>query len=190
MPNLLRISLLTGVVCAMLGAGPAAAIDDRFNPHKYDKGGFAPAGDPTYVNECGACHFAYLPGLLPERSWRALMAKANNDHFGESLSLSPEAAREIEQYLVSNAADHSNYRGAAAILYRLSNDATPTRITMLPVMRQRHAVVRKLMAERQELVHSLTNCNACHEKATTGSFAYEEIVVPGITKVVRPGGMF
>jgi Dihaem cytochrome c len=190
MSNFVKMAVLSGAICALLGAGPAAAIDDRFNPHKYEKGGFAPASNPTYVNECGACHFVYLPGLLPARSWRAIMAKANNDHFGESLSLSPDVAREIEQYLASNAADRSNYRGASAILYRLSDSATPSRITALPVMRQRHAVVRKLMAERQELVHSLTNCNACHEKAVTGSFAYEEIVVPGVTKVVRPGGMF
>jgi hypothetical protein len=39
-------------------------------------------------------------------------------------------------------------------------------------------------------VKTLTNCDACHEKAATGSFAYDQIVVPGVSKIVRPGGMF
>ena len=39
-------------------------------------------------------------------------------------------------------------------------------------------------------VKALMNCNDCHEKAGTGSFAYKEIVVPGVTKVVKPGGLF
>jgi Dihaem cytochrome c len=200
MQNFLKMALLSGTVCAMLSAGPAAAIDDRFNPHKYDKGGFAPAGDPTYVNECGACHFAYLPGLLPERSWRVLMTKANNDHFGESLSLSADVTREIEQYLASNAADKSEYLGSKAILYRLREGAAPPRVTSLPVFISKHfmaAYVKKTTPRINtartfppSAVKLLMNCSDCHEKAITGSFAHEEVVVPGITKVVRPGGLF
>jgi Dihaem cytochrome c len=200
MPKFLRMAVLSAAVCGTLGAGPAAAVDDRFNPHKYEKGGFAPAGNPTYVDECGACHFTYLPGLLPERSWRALMAKANNDHFGESLSLSPDVAREIEQYLVSNAADTSERLGAQAILYRLRRDVAPLRITSLPVFRARHfmaAYVKKATPRASTArtfppaaIKVLMNCNDCHEKAATGSFAYEEIIIPGVTKVVKPGGMF
>ena len=29
--------------------------------------------DPTYIQECGACHTAYIPGLLPQRSWKKIM---------------------------------------------------------------------------------------------------------------------
>ena len=76
--------------------------------------------------------------MLPARSWQALMAKANNEHFGESLLLAPNVAREIEQYLVSNAADKSEYLGAQAILYRLRDDAAPLRITSLPTFRAKH----------------------------------------------------
>jgi Dihaem cytochrome c len=199
MPNFLRMAVLSGAVCGVLSAGPAAAIDDRFNPHKYEKGGFEPASNPTYVNECGACHFTYLPGLLPARSWRALMARAN-DHFGESLYLSPDVAREIEQYLVSNAADTSERLGAQAILYRLRKDAAPLRVTSLPVFKARHfmaAYVKKATPGASTsrpfppaAIKALMNCNDCHEKAATGSFAYEEIIIPGVTKVVKPGGMF
>jgi hypothetical protein len=200
MPNFLRIATLLCAVGAMLGAGPAAAVDDRFNPHKYEKGGFAPASNSTYLKECGDCHFTYLPGMLPARSWQALMAKANNEHFGESLLLAPNVAREIEQYLVSNAADKSEYLGAKAILYRLRNDAAPLRITSLPTFRAKHFMAAYVKRATPRVntsknfppaaVKTLMNCNDCHEKAGMGSFAYEEIVVPGITKVVKPGGMF
>jgi Dihaem cytochrome c len=199
MPNFLKRAVMSGAICALLGAGPAAAVDDRFNPHSYEKGGFAEASNPAYRKECGDCHFLYLPGMLPARSWQALMAKSD-EHFGESLLLAPAVAREIEQYLVSNAADKSDYLGAGAILYRLQDERTPLRITNLPVFRTRHfmAAYVKNATPRvntsrpfpPEAVKVLMNCGDCHEKASTGSFAYNEIVIPDVTKVVRPGGLF
>jgi hypothetical protein len=183
----LKIAVFGLAVCAALAAGRAGAIDDRFDPTKYEKGGFAPATDPGYAKECGSCHFAYLPGMLPARSWRAVIAGAQ-DHFGESLSLPADVSGRIERYLTENAADRSPYRGSELMLERLAEDAAPTRITALPLMRQRHVVVRQLLP--QSPVKTLTNCDACHERAATGSFAYNEIVVPGVTKIVRPGGLF
>ncbi len=114
-----------------------------------------------------------------------------NEHFGESLALAPEVAAHLERYLTENAADHSDYRGAEAILYRLRDDVTPLRATELPVMRQRHYIVLNVLSLNPSAkLKKITNCNDCHEKAETGSFAYGEIVVPGVSKVVRPGGMF
>jgi hypothetical protein len=178
------------VAAAMvLASFEASAIDDGFDPAKYEKGGFAPANDAAYVQECGSCHFAYLPGMLPERSWHALLARADA-HFGEALSLAPEAARHIEAYLAANAADHSDYRGSALMLQELSPAATPVRITALPLMRHRHVVIGRLLGRPNVKVKTLTNCDACHENAASGSFAYDRILVPGLSKVVRPGGMF
>jgi len=173
----------------LLASAQAAAIDDRFNAAKYDNGGFAPVNDEVYAKECGSCHFTYMPGMLPERSWRKVMATADK-HFGEALSLAPEVARHIESYLVANAADHSSHRGSELIIYDLPKDAAPTRITSLPLMRQRHVVVSKLMRDTNTPVKKLTNCDACHENAASGSFAYDHINVPGVSKVIRPGGMF
>lgn len=174
---------------AAMAASLAYAIDDNFDPAKYDKGGFAPAENAQYKTECGSCHFAYLPGMLPARSWHAVIAGADK-HFGESLSLRPEAAKELEAYLTANAADRTPYRGGASMLYMLGDNATPTRITALPLMRQRHVVIVKLMPRDVATPKKLTNCDACHERAATGSFAYKEIVVPGITKIVTPMSVF
>jgi hypothetical protein len=185
-----RIHILAPLLTATaLASANAFAIDDRFDPAKYDKGGFAPVTDEAYAKECGSCHFTYLPGMLPERSWQKIMANTNQ-HFGESLSLSPDAGKRIEAYLTANASDRSAYRGAELMLWELPKDTTPTRVTMLPIMRHRHVIINKLIRDTNTPVKKLTNCDACHENASTGSFAYDHIVVPGVSKVVRPGGMF
>jgi hypothetical protein len=54
-------------------AGTARAADDRFDRTQYGGlGGFQPVTSDRYRKECGACHFVYLPGLLPARSWNRL----------------------------------------------------------------------------------------------------------------------
>lgn len=167
----------------------AWAVDDRFDAAKTEKGGFEPVTDPTYAKECGSCHFTYLPGMLPARSWRAILGA--KDHFGESLSLAPDTAKHIEQFLTSHAADRTDYRGSELMLWWLKEGAVPSRITALPLMRQRHVTVRKLMEMKDRVaVQTLANCDACHENASSGSFAYDHIVVPGVTKVIKPGALF
>lgn len=178
-----RIAQALLAISATLGAAGAWAIDDRFDPAKTEKGGFRPVDDAAYAKECGSCHFGYLPGMLPERSWRALLA--SKDHFGETLALDAATRERLEGYLAANAADHSDYRGSEIILSWLEPASTPTRISALPLMRQRHVVVRKLMSYQAMPVQNLTNCDACHENASSGSFAYDRIVVPGVTKVIR-----
>ncbi|HHL31474.1 MAG TPA: hypothetical protein ENJ41_02735 [Oceanospirillales bacterium] len=37
----------------------------------------------NYTEECGGCHFAYQPGLLPEKSWLKIMTDLQN-HFDEN----------------------------------------------------------------------------------------------------------
>ena len=58
-----RTLRLAAALAAALVAGHAAA-DSRLA---------APA-NPTYAEECGSCHLAYPPGLLPAASWAKLMA--------------------------------------------------------------------------------------------------------------------
>jgi hypothetical protein len=175
-------------VFAVVASASAWAIDDRFDAAKTPKGGFKPVDDAAYARECGSCHFTYLPGMLPERSWKALLA--SKDHFGETLSLEDGTRQKLERYLSANAADHSDYRGSEIMLYSLEDASTPTRITFLPLFRQRHVVVRQLMGGHNVSVKGFTNCDACHENASSGSFAYDHIVVPGVTKVIKPGGIF
>jgi len=165
------------------------AADDKFDPRAYSKGGFAPVTDATYAKECGACHFAYLPGLLPARSWKVLLAQ--QDHFGESLSLPPETLQSIAAYLEANAGDKSDYLGEYLLFRNLSEKSVYTRITALPMMRRNHEVMRAVMSVNGNVpVRRFTNCTDCHTGAAAGSFANHELVVPSVTKIVKPGGAF
>ena len=169
--------LALGAALAM--ALPVLAVDDHFDASKYAKGGFAPVSDPAYAKECGSCHFAYLPGMLPARSWQALLQQKT--HFGESLALAPDTHQKIEAYLAANAADHSAYEGSHVILSRLPDSATPLRITQLPLMRQYHSMVSKLMgAGAVPVKGGLGNCEACHADAASGDFGLKKIHVPGV----------
>jgi hypothetical protein len=177
-------------------AASASAGTDQFDPAAYDKGGFAPVTDATYTKECGGCHFVYLPGLLPARSWQALMAKSN-DHFGESLSLAPETARHIQEYLTANAGDHSDYLGAQVMDQRLPKRATPIRITSSSLFKQEHFSILYTIGAvggwntRKEFppqaIRQVMNCDGCHEKAAAGSFALRKIAVPNDRKSPRAG---
>jgi len=175
----------------LLAQSDAHAADDRFDRSRFDgQGGFQPVSDATYRKECGACHFAYLPGLLPARSWRRVLERLN-DHFGESIELSAEVNARVHEYLNANAADKVPDRGAALLLERLDPEKTPVRITQVPHILKMHVVVREVLKTNATAkVRSLTNCDACHQKATEGSFALVDLLVPGVTKVVRPGGAF
>ena len=109
---------LTALVAA-LAILPAGAADDRFFKEKPGSmNGFLAATDPVYVKECGACHFAYSPGLLPQRSWELHMQRLDK-HFGESIRLDPKTHDAVRRYLTENAADRSPYEGSRTLLERL-----------------------------------------------------------------------
>lgn len=177
-----------GAVLLLLLTGSVEAAHGYYDPTAYPNGGFAPATDAKYQSECGACHFAYLPGLLPARSWDALLAKSN-DHFGETLSLEPETLRHIRDYLTTNAGDRSDFTGPKQFFHRMSDESTPLRITSLRIFKGYHSSVlfkmglapglnnvRELSPEARK---AMLNCNTCHERAAAGSFAQREIIIRG-----------
>ena len=107
--------------------------------------------EPT-LQECGECHMAFQPALLPAESWRRIMTGLS-DHFGEDASLEPELAAEIEAYLVSNAG---------------GGDGTRLRITEQRWFRHEHDFPDRVW-QRPE-IRSRANCEACHRNAAQGSY--------------------
>jgi hypothetical protein len=81
-----------------LAALPAAADGVRVPPNA------------AYGTECGSCHVAYPPQLLPAQSWRQVMSGLDR-HFGSDASLDPALSKEIEQFLVG----HAGRRGATGL---------------------------------------------------------------------------
>jgi Dihaem cytochrome c len=173
-------------VCILALSGTAAAADDRFAKDAPNSlNGFLVVTDARYLKECGACHIAYSPGLLPARSWRFVLGNLDK-HFGESLKLSPDASSAILQYLTENAMETSPYAGSKTLLEKLSDGTTPHRIMLIPFVAYRHAVVREAIAKNGKVqVKRLANCSDCHTKAAAGSFALAEMFIPGLTPGTR-----
>lgn len=131
-----------------------------------------------YQKECGACHLAYPPGLLPARSWRKLMGGLS-DHFGDNAELDPADQKAIADYLTANAADRSEAKRSMKIVRSLRPDETPIRISEVPYIVNKHREIPARMIQGNPEVKSLGRCNACHAGADKGSFHEESVSIPG-----------
>lgn len=121
-----------------LAALPAAAEGVRLPP------------DAAYAAECGSCHVAYPPQLLPAGSWRALMARLDR-HFGNDASLDAKTQAAIGRYLDT----HAGRRAAPA-------GAQP-RITETRWFRKEHR--NEIPAGKNP-----ADCGACHKGAEKGIY--------------------
>ena len=139
----------------------------------------APVDNPLYQAECGACHFAYQPGLLPARSWQRMMAGLE-DHFGEVAELDAEVASILTAYLVENAADRADHRRSRSIDGSLRADEAPLRISDTPYFRRKHHEIPERLVKGNEKVGSWSACDACHRKAAHGSYNEHEVNIPGV----------
>jgi len=130
--------------------------------------------NPAYQKECGACHDAFHPSLLPADSWRQVMAGLD-DHFGEDASLDPAMAQSIAQWFSANAAE--TWDTEAANRFRTLAADQPLRITSTPYWVTKHEEVPDAVFQRKS-VGSKVNCIACHRDASTGLFDDAAINVP------------
>lgn len=127
---------------------------------------FPPVTDPLVKEECGSCHLAFAPSMLPARSWQALMVGLD-DHFGEDASLDEATAATITSYLTANAA--KGFGKEAKLQRGLAADAVPLRITELPKWLDKHRKVPEWEWRHQE-VRTKANCLACHLGADQGYY--------------------
>lgn len=178
-PRCLRLAPIAVLVtCVAIGAAQAA--DERFEKTSDPDSGFLVVSDPLYRAECGSCHFAYSPGMLPERSWKWMMGSLGT-HYGESVKLSAANTDALTKYLVDNAADKSKFHGSQIFMVRLSESTVPKRVTHIPHMLTLHRVVVDAIGRSNKVqVRRLTNCGACHTRAEEGSFGQGEVSIAGL----------
>jgi hypothetical protein len=152
------LALVTGVAA---GIAPQARADGIRG---------LPAGTPAeYVAECGSCHVAYPPALLPATSWARLMAKLDA-HYGSDASLDAATLARIGRWLQAEAG--TGRRAAVA--------PPEDRITLAPWFERTH---RKLDATVWTLpsVRRASNCGACHGGAARGVYDDDGLTVPAGT---------
>jgi hypothetical protein len=140
--------------------------------------GVTPVNNPLYNEECGSCHFAYPPSLLPRRSWQAIMSGLD-DHFGDNAELDSQTHQAISKYLAENSAEGSPNRRSQQMLRGLPGNKTPLRISELPRFRHEHDEVPKRVFKNNPDLSSLSQCPACHRDAKQGYFSERQIKIPG-----------
>ncbi len=130
--------------------------------------------NPVYAKECGACHHAFHPSLLPAASWDGMMAHLD-DHFGEDASL-PEATRvALAAWLVANASE--TWDSEAANVFRRVSPDEPWRITATRYWKRRHQNIDPTVFTAKA-VGGKANCNACHGDASSGRYDDQAIAIP------------
>lgn len=132
--------------------------------------------NPLYKAECGSCHMVYPPGLLPARSWQALI-KGLDNHFGETASLDSKTAASILEFLESHAADRSSAKKSRKIAGSIPTKDIPLRVSETSYFKKEHDEIRADVWKRKSIV-SPANCIACHPQAEFGSFSEKEIRIP------------
>jgi cytochrome b len=132
--------------------------------------------DPTWREECGSCHLAFHPNLLPQRSWERLMTEQDT-HFGTDLALAPATANRVRAFLVANAAEHSRTEAAFKINRSVPAGSTPLRITATPYWISKHASIDAEVWARPS-VKGKANCAACHVDAEAGAFEDSAMRIP------------
>jgi cytochrome b len=130
--------------------------------------------NPTYQAECGACHDALHPSLLPAASWAGLMVSLG-EHFGEDASLDGPTTRSLAAWLVDNAAE--TFDTEAANRFRIVAPDEPYRVSSTPYWVRKHAGIPPEVFARRS-VRSQANCQACHRDAESGRFDDQAIAIP------------
>jgi hypothetical protein len=173
------VALLAGLFCI---AGSAWAEEENFakalfTPFRQKE--IAPVDNKQYKDECGSCHFAYPPGLLPTKSWEKLLnEKALSEHFGENAELDADTLKVIHDYAVENAADKSFHKRSRKIAIATENIDAPLRITEVRYIKRKHHEIPEKMIKGNKDVKSLSYCDACHTQAAKGVFDADTVKIP------------
>jgi hypothetical protein len=162
-------------------AGVVMADNDSYLPNQWKatpKTYLNKVDHGKYLKECGACHFAYQPGLLPATSWERIMANLS-DHFGENAELPADEVTIIRNYLLDNAAGRVNSALPRKILQDSNTKQPVIRITETPYFIKKHDELTPKMVKDNPGVRSFSRCDACHTRAAEASFSEHEIKIPG-----------
>jgi hypothetical protein len=139
----------------------------------------APVTLAAYQDECGACHFAYQPGLLPSAAWQRIMRPdALADHFGDDASLEADVRAPLARYLDEHAADRAKRSRSKAFAVGADNGGLP-RITERRYFRNEHHEIPTRLVSGNPEVGSFSRCEACHTRAEEGVYDEHAVRIPG-----------
>jgi hypothetical protein len=153
----MNIPLVAATLSLLALAAPRALADSPLMPLR------VPA---AYSHECGACHTAYPPALLPARSWQRLMSGLGQ-HYGSDATLDPKTLADLSGWLQQHA-------GTAR---RVAEEPPQDRITRSAWFERQHRKVDPAVCKLPS-VKSAAQCAACHGGAGQGRFGDDELITP------------
>ncbi len=171
------ISIFIGVAGIPLVWGDSDK-HEKWQEYSRRSTGVALLDNPVYQQECGDCHMAYPPGLLPVSSWSRIMSGLE-DHFGDNAELDKNTHTEISEFLTKHSSDKSDYRRSRRFTVVSDSGDAGMRITGTPYFLHEHDEIPPKLVEGNKEVNSFSNCNACHRYAEQASFREQDILIPG-----------
>jgi hypothetical protein len=145
-----------GLLAGMMLTAHEATADGRL----------AAPPNERWQSECGSCHIAYPPQLLPASTWQRILSRLDR-HFGTDASVDPAAGAEIAAYL-------ERHSGSAR---RTGVSPDSLRITESRWFVHEHDELPSAVW-RLAAVKSPANCAACHTTAEQGDFRKRNIRIP------------
>jgi len=171
MNHLKKISLavlFSGIISSFAMAGEARGAGATAVPGQ--------VSSKSYLKECGACHLAFQPQLLPKRSWEKIMSTLDK-HFGDSATLDEDTRSEILAYLITNSAETSSSKVSKKMLASIGKAQAPLRITETAYFKRKHREVQAGVFKRKS-IGSPANCTACHPMAEKGNYDEHKVKIP------------
>ncbi len=193
--------ILTSLIIGLLALGAVGVAfsdddgdDDDERGERQRHGGWvqsradiAPATNPTYLQECSACHLAYQPGLLPAAAWEQVMTPAAlAAHYGDDATLAEPQRLEINSYLNANAADRADQVRAQAFAVTSGATGTAPRITTSQYFIRKHDEIPQRLVIDNPNVGSFSQCNTCHRGAENGIYNEHQVKIPAPTAPAAP----
>lgn len=152
-----QLARLLAAVLGLAGISSAQADSGRQMP---------PNGPAAYAQECGSCHTAYPPGLLPARSWQRLMGGLSQ-HYGTDASLDAATAEQLNVWLQAH----------AGTTKRMREEPPQDRITRSAWFERKHRAIDPSVWKLAS-VKSAAHCAACHAGADRGVLDDDDLKFP------------
>ena len=130
----------------------------------------------SWREECGSCHAAFYPALLPARSWQKMMDEQSR-HFGTDLGLDPASSAAVLKFMVDNAADAHQTEAGFKIDQSVAKNEKPQRITATAYWIRKHRDIAAADWANPQVL-SNNNCPACHSDADAGTFEDGAMQIP------------
>jgi hypothetical protein len=166
------------LLAALLGAGASFSgylLASPQQPYRPFIGPMLP-DNALWRTECGSCHLAYHPVLLPARSWDRLL-REQADHFGDDLALDAGTVAAIGTFLRAYAAERELTEAAWKTHTSTPPGESPLRISETRYWRARHRDISDAVFDTKP-VAGRHDCAACHLDAEQGTFEDAAMHIP------------